>query len=160
MPGGSEPTITLTSPTNNATVPNSNPGLSATVTANGATINSVQFYLTDYYSYYTRPSQGVDYYLGQDASAPYAFNSMVWTAPTNLVRARLVYNGTNTIDSAPVSIATTNSSFAPWAWSPLEMHNYPSGASIQGNTFTLLGDGMNFLSRQVTGDCTLIGASG
>jgi hypothetical protein len=84
-------------------------------------------------------------------------NSMVWSAPTNLVRARLVYNGTSTIDSAPVSLATTNSTFAPWGWSPLEMHNYPSGASIQGNTFTILGDGMNFLSRQVNGDCTLIG---
>ena len=157
VPGVSEPSITLTSPTNNAILPNSNPGLIATVTANGATVNRVQFYLTDFYSYYTRPSRGVDYYLGQDASAPYGLNSMVWTAPTNLVRARLVYNGSKTVDSAPVSMATTNSTFAPWGWSPLEMHNYPSGASIQGNTYTLLGDGMNFLSRQVTGDCTLIG---
>jgi autotransporter-associated beta strand protein len=157
VPGNSEPTITLTSPTNNAAVPNSNPGLSASVSANGNTINSVRFYLTDYYSYYARPTQGVDYYLGQDASAPYTLNSMVWIAPTNLVRARLAYNGTNTIDSAPVSLATTNPSFAPWGWSPLEMHNYPAGASIQGNTFSMLGDGMNFLSRQVIGDCTLIG---
>jgi autotransporter-associated beta strand protein len=157
VPGGSEPTITLTSPANNAIIPNSHPGLSATVSANGATINSVRFYLTDYYSYYTRPSQGVDYYLGQDTVAPFNFNSMIWTAPTNLVRARLVYNSTNTIDSAPVSIATTNSSFGAWNWSPLEMHNYPSGANVQGNTFTLLGDGMNMLSRQVAGDCSFIG---
>ena len=84
MPSGSEPTITLTSPTNNAAVPNSNPGLSATVSANGNTINSVRFYLTDYYSYYARPAQGVDYYLGQDASAPYTLNSMVWIAPEQL----------------------------------------------------------------------------
>ncbi len=157
VPGGGEPTIVLAAPANNTTIPNSNPGLSATVSANGATINSIRFYLTDYYSYYTRPSQGVDYYLGQDTSAPFTFNSMIWTAPTNLVRARLVYNTTNTIDSAPVSIATTNVPFGAWAWSPLEMHNYPSGANIQGNTFTLLGDGMNLLSRQVTGDCTFIG---
>ena len=156
VPGGSEPTITLTSPTNNATVPNANPGLSATVSANGNTINAVQFYLTDYYSYYARPTQGADYYLGQDTSAPYMLNSMVWAAPTNLVRARLVYNGTSSIDSAPVSLATTNQAFAPWGWSPLEIHNYPSGASIQGNTYSMLGDGMNLLSRQVTGDCTLI----
>ena len=157
VPGGSEPTITLVSPTNNAVVPNFNPGLSATVTANGATVNSVRFYLTDYYSYYSRPSQGVDYFIGQDTVAPYGLNSMLWTAPTNLVRARLVYNGTNTIDSAPVSIATTNSSFGAWYWSPLEMHNYPSGANLRDNTLTLLGDGMNLLSRKVTGDCTLIG---
>jgi hypothetical protein len=111
VPGGSEPSITLNSPANNATLPSSNPGLSATVTANGATVNRVQFYLTDFYSYYTRPSRGVDYYLGQAASAPYVLNSMVWTAPTSLVRARLVYNGNSTIDSAPVTIATTNATF-------------------------------------------------
>ena len=156
VPGGTEPTITLTAPTNNAVVPNINPGLSAAVSANGATINSVRFYLTDFYSYYRRPSRGVDYFIGQDANAPYGFNSMIWTAPTNLVRARLVYNTTSTIDSAPVSIVTTNSAFGSWYWSPLEMHNYPSGASIQNNTLTMLGDGMNLLSRRVTGDCTLV----
>lgn len=156
VPGGSEPTITLIAPTNNAVVPNSNPGLSAAVSVNGATVNSVRFYLTDFYSYYRRPSRGVDYFIGQDASAPYVLNSMVWTAPTNLVRARLVYNTNYTIDSAPVSIATTNSAFGAWYWAPLEMHNYPSGASLQNNTLTLLGDGMNLLSRRVTGDCTLI----
>lgn len=156
-PGPSEPTIAITSPTADAAVPNSNPGLSALVTTNGATVSSVRFYLTDFYSYFYRPNQGVDYYLGQDATAPYALNTMVWSASTNLVRARLVYNGTNTLDSAPVRFATTNSTLAPWYWSPLEMHNYPSGASVQGNTCTLLGDGMNFLSRRVTGDCTLVG---
>jgi len=156
VPVGNEPTIALTAPTNNATIPNANPGLSATVAPNGATINSVRYYLTDFYSYYARPSSGVDYYLGQSLTAPYDFNSMIWIAPTNLVRARLVYNGNNMIDSAPVRIATTNSSFGAWSWTPLEMHNYPSGASIQNNTFTLLGDGMNLLSRRVTGDCTLV----
>lgn len=156
VPAGSEPTITLATPTNNATVQNSNPGLSATVVTNGATINSVRYYLTDYYSYYERPSQGADYYLGQSLLAPYNLNTMIWSAATNLVRARLVYNGTNMIDSAPVTITTTNSSFGAWYWTPLEMHNYPSGANIQGNSYAMLGDGMNLLSRQVTGDCTLI----
>ena len=157
VPGANEPIFTLTSPTNNAIVPNFDPGLNAVVSANGNTINSVQFYLTDSYSYYARPAQGVDYYLGQTVRAPYSLNSMVWIAPSNLVRARLVYNGNRTIDSPPISLATTNPAFAPWGWSPLEMHNYPSGASAPGNTLALLGDGMNFLSRQVTGDCTLIG---
>ena len=157
VPGVSEPTISLATPTNNTVLPNAAPGLSATVSANGATVNSVRFYLTDYYSYYTRPSQGVDFYIGQDTSTPFTFNSMIWTATTNLVRARLVYNGTNTIDSAPVSITTTNPALGAWNWAPLEMHNYPSGVSVSGNTETVMGDGMNFLSRQVTGDCTLVG---
>ena len=60
-------------------------------------------------------------------------------------------------DPVPVSFTTTNATLTPWIWSPLEMHNYPSGASAQGNTLTLLGDGMNMLSRQVTGDCTVVG---
>ena len=157
IPGAGEPTIAITSPAGGAVVPSSSPGFGATVSANGATVNRVQFYLTDFYSYFHRPNQGVDYYLGQDASAPYALNNMVWAAPTNLVRARLVYNQTNTIDSAPVSFATTNPVLAPWYWSPMEVHNYPSGASVEGNKLTLLGDGMNLLSRRVTGDCTLIG---
>jgi autotransporter-associated beta strand protein len=157
VPGAGEPTITLTTPADNASVINSSPGLAAAVTSNGATINSVQYYLTDYYSYYQRPTAGVDYYIGQDASAPFAFNSMIWTAPTNLVRARVTYNGTNTLDSAPIRLITTNGSFGAWSWSPLEMHNYPSGAGIQNNTYTILGDGMNMLSRRVTGDCMFIG---
>ena len=156
VPGGGEPTITLTAPTNNAAVPNVNPGLCATVAPNGATVNSVRFYLTDYYSYYARPSHGVDYFIGSAAGSPYVLNTMLWTAPSNQVRARLVYNTTNTLDSAPIRIVTTNSAFGDWCWSPLEMHNYPSGASIQNNAFALVGDGMNLLSRQVTGDCTLI----
>ncbi len=157
VPTGTEPVITLATPTSGATIPNFNPGLSASVTANGATVNSVQFFLTDFYSYYPRPSSTTDYYLGQDTTLPFTLNSLIWTAPTNLVRARLVYNSTNTIDSAPASIATTNGSFGAWFWSPLEMHNYPSGANKSGNTFNILGDGMNMLSRQVTGDCTFIG---
>ena len=157
VPTGTEPVITLATPANGATIPNFNPGLSASVTANGATVNSVQFFLTDFYSYYPRPSSTTDYYLGQDTTLPFTLNSLIWTAPTNLVRARLVYNSTNTIDSAPASIATTNGSFGAWFWSPLEMHNYPSGANKSGNTFNILGDGMNMLSRQVTGDCTFIG---
>jgi autotransporter-associated beta strand protein len=156
LPAGGEPAITMSSPTNNATLLNSSPGLSATVLTNGAPVYSVQFWLTDFYSYYARPNRGVDYFVGLAGGAPSLFNAMLWTAPSNLVRARLVYNGTNTVDSAPVAIATTNASFGAWYWSPLEMHNYPSGAAIQGGALALMGDGMNLMSRRVTGDCTLV----
>ncbi|MEO5914566.1 MAG: MBG domain-containing protein [Luteolibacter sp.] len=157
VPSGSEPAVTLNSPANNATVVNSSTGVSASVTANGATINSVQYFLTDKYSYYPRPNKAPDYYVGQDATAPYDLSSMVWTAASNPVRARVVYNGTSTIDSQAITITTTNPSLGAWNWNPLEMHNYPSGASVQGNKVTMVGDGMNLMSRQATGDCTLIG---
>lgn len=156
VPGASEPGITLATPTNNAVLPNSSPGISTSVSANGNTINRVQFLLTDFYSYYPRPGRGADYLIGQDSAEPFDFNSLVWIAPSNLVRARLVYNTTNTIDSAPVSIGTTNGAFGAWYWSPLEMHNYPSGVGVQSGNLALLGDGFNLLSRRVTGDCTLV----
>lgn len=156
VPEDGEPAVSLGTLTNPATLLSSSPGFGATVTPNGAVVNSVQFLLTDFDSYYTRPSRGVDYFIGQDTSAPYLFNAMVWSAPTNLARARLVYNGTRTIDSPPLTVALTNAPFAPWFWLPLEMHNYPSGAAIEGGTLSLLGDGMNFMSRRVTGDCTLV----
>jgi autotransporter-associated beta strand protein len=154
---GSEPSVALTAPANNASVVNSSTGVSAAVTANGATINSVQYFLTDNYSYYPRPNKAPDYFVGQDATAPYDLTSMVWTSASNPIRARVVYNGTNTIDSPAISITTTNPSLGDWIWNPLEMHNYPSGASVQGNKVSMIGDGMNLMSRQVTGDCTLIG---
>lgn len=153
--GTGEPTVSITSPLANASVDNASANVSAMVNANGTTVNNVRFYLSDFYSYFYRPNQWVDYPLGEDATTPYSLNSMVWTAPVNQVRARVTYNDTHTIDSAPVTFATTNSSVAPWTWSPLEVHNYPSGASAQNDKVTLLGDGMNLLSRTVSGDCTL-----
>ncbi|BCU79798.1 hypothetical protein llg_45130 [Luteolibacter sp. LG18] len=156
-PGASEPVITMSAPANGATVVNSSPGLSAAVTANGATINSVQFYMTGDKPYYPRPDKSAGYFIGQDTTAPYEFNSQVWTAGTNQVRARLVYNGNRTIDSEPITITTTNTALGSWTWDPLEVHNYSTGASVLGDKVSLIGDGMNLMSRQATGDCTIIG---
>ncbi|MCX6906330.1 MAG: autotransporter-associated beta strand repeat-containing protein, partial [Verrucomicrobia bacterium] len=157
VPAGSEPVITLTAPANSATLCSSNFTTSAIVSSNGVTANSVRFYLSSFSSYYSRPSQAFDYYLGQDASPPYALNSFVWAAPTNALRARLVYNATNVMDSAVSTFATTNMSVAPWQLSVLEIRNYPTGVKVQGGACTLLGDAMNLLTRQVTNDCTLMG---
>ena len=157
VPGGSEPTITISMPGNGATVLNGSPGFLPTVTANGNPINSVQYFLTDYSYYYFSANPLVDYYLGQNSVAPYGLNTMMWTAPTNAIRARLVYNGTNILDSAPVVFASTNSATGSWTWTPLDLHDYPSGADLSANSLTLAGNNMNLLSRQVIGDCTLIG---
>ena len=94
--------------------------------------------------------------IGQDTTLPFNFNSLIWTAPTNLVRARLVYNGTNTIDSAPVAIAITNGSFGAWFGRRWKCTTIPPARRKSGNTFNMVGDGMNMLSRQVTGDCTFV----
>jgi len=154
-PAAAEPSISLTVPS--GPVGDLAPGFQASVNANGNTVNTVQYFLTEYSSYYPRPSQGVDYFAGSVTAAPYSFNSLIWAAPTNQVRARVFYNGSRSIDSAPVVFTSTNAPTGKWYWTPLEMHDYPSAGSVQGTSLALLGDGMNLLSRVVTGDCVLIG---
>ncbi|EEF63380.1 Ig-like domain-containing protein [Pedosphaera parvula] len=143
VPGGSEPTITLSSPANGTTVSGVNVPLSASVNANGATINKVQFYVGDNY-------------WAQDSVAPYSANGFFWATNNNPIRARLLYNGTNLLDSAVNLVATTNQALTPWQFGQIFFHSHPNGASIQGGTYSVIGDGMNLLSRQVSGDCTLI----
>jgi len=143
VPGGSDPSVTLTSPTNGSTMADVNVPLNATVTANGNTVNKVQFY------------NGSSVWA-QDTTAPYAMNSFFWASNTNTVRARLVYNGSNTVDSAVNTVATTNMTLTPWQYNQVFYHFQPNGASIQGGTYSLIGDGVNLLTRQVSGDCTFI----
>jgi len=112
--------------------------LSASVTANGNTINSIQFYVGNNY-------------WAQDASAPYSVNSFFWNNNNNPVRARAFYNGTNIIDSTANLVTTTNMTLAPWQFGQIFYHNDPNGASIAGGTYSLIGDGMNLLTRQVSG---------
>jgi autotransporter-associated beta strand protein len=142
VPGG-EPVVSITSPTNGAVTSGASVSLSAAVTANGNTINNVQFYVGNNY-------------WAQDAAAPYNVSSFFWNNNNNPIRARVFYNGTNVIDSAANSVTTTNMTLAPWQFGQIFYHNYPNGASIASGTYSLIGDGMNLLTRQVSGDCTLI----
>jgi hypothetical protein len=86
------PTITLTAPTNGATyMVATNISLVANVIANNQNLVRVEFYA------------GANL-IGQAAVPPYA---VTWTnAPAGnyLLTARAVFNGTNTVDSAPVGI--------------------------------------------------------
>jgi len=143
VPGGSEPTISLTSPTNGVTISGAGVPLSAAVTANGNTINSVWFY------------NGNNYWA-QDTSAPYSTSSLFWDSNTNQIHARLYYNSTNIIDSPVNLVTTTNQTLAPWQFGQVFFHDYPSGASIQSGTYSMIGDGVDLLTRQVSGDCTII----
>ena len=54
------------------------------------------------------------------------------------------------------SVTTTNAAIAPWQYGQIFYHNQPNGVSVQGGTYSLIGDGVNLLTRQVSGDCTLI----
>lgn len=143
VPGGNEPGISLTSPTNGVTVSGASVPLSASVTANGNTITKVQFF-------------NGDNYWAQDTSSPYTASSFFWDRNNNPIRARLYYNNTNVIDSAVNLLNTTNQSLAPWQFGQVFFHDYPSGASIQSGTYSMIGDGVDLLTRQVSGDCTII----
>ena len=143
LPGGSEPAVTLAAPTNNATLCGSNVTFSASVITNGVTVNKVQFYVGDNY-------------WGQSTALPFSLNSFCWTKPNNPMRARLFYNSSYTLDSPQNIVTTTNMSLTPWTLSVIGDHVYPVGAKTVGGTYTILGDGLNLLTRQVSGDCTLV----
>ena len=143
VPGLGEPSISVSSPASGATIANANVQMSAAVTPNGNIINTVQFYVGNNY-------------WAEAATAPYSLNFIFWASPTNALRARLFYNTTNLIDSAVNLVNTTNMTLAPWQFRQIFYHYLPSGARIQAGTYSIIGDGMDLLTRQATGDCTLI----
>lgn len=144
-PGGSDPAIALATPANGATVSGASVPLTATITPNGATINKVQ--------YYSGPVL-----LGEATAAPYTVNAFMGASGTNQLRARLYYNGSYTTDSGPqTALTTTNMDVTPWTLTAIgSQHFYPTGGKIAGDTVSLSGDSVNTMTRQVTGDCTLI----
>ena len=141
-PSGTQPTVVISSPGAGATVAGASVPLGATITPNGNTINNVQFYVGNNY-------------WAQDAGAPYSLSSFFWDS-TNAIRARVFYNSTNIVDSAANTVVTTNQNLAPWQFGQIFYHNLPDGAAIQGGTYSMIGDGMNLLTREVSGNCTLI----
>lgn len=143
VPAAGEPSITLVAPTNGAVLSGANVALDAAVTANGNVPDRVQFYLGNNF-------------WGQTNAAPYAQTALFWASPTNAVRARITYNGTNSIDSSVNLVATTNMTLSPWQLTQAFYHNQPNGGKIEDGTYSLIGDGMNLLVRPASGDCTLI----
>jgi len=93
-------------------------GLAATVTTNGNTIIKVQFY-----NFTTN-------LIGEDLAPPYAYSWTNVSAGNYSVQARLVYNGTLTVNSASANLVVTN---LPPVFTGYAVH--PAG------TFTVSGTG-------------------
>jgi hypothetical protein len=90
------PSVVLTSPTNNAVFSAANPvNLAATVSTNGNTIVGVQF------------CANTSNLIAQ-VTSPYAYAWSNANAGASTVFARLVFNGSNTVDSSMVNITVTN----------------------------------------------------
>ena len=144
VPAGSEPAITLTSPASGTTICGSNISLNVSITTNGTTLSKVQYFVGGYF-------------LGQSAVAPFASTAFYGPSTNGLFRARLFYNAGYTLDTLPQTLlATTNMDVSPWQLTPLEFHNYPTGARVAGANLSLTGDSVNLLTRQMTGDGTFI----
>jgi hypothetical protein len=90
------PTVALTSPANNDVFSAANPiPLSVSITTNGNFIGDVQYYVNTNY-------------LIAEAAAPYTYSWTNANAGLSTLFARLIFNGSNTVDSAPISITITN----------------------------------------------------
>jgi hypothetical protein len=90
------PLVTLTSPANDSVFSAANAvNLAATVTTNGNSIVGVQFY-----------SNGSN--LIAQVTAPFTYAWSNASAGASTLLARLVFNGSNTVDSSTVNITVTN----------------------------------------------------
>jgi hypothetical protein len=143
VPSGAEPTIALTSPTDGSSVGGAEVLLSAEVVPNGASVEKVRFYIGGTY-------------WGEDSTAPFELNSFLWAAADNAIHARVFYDTGHTLDSPQSIVTTTDMDMSPWENAAAGEHTYPQGARTISGTHTLLGDGLHLLSRQVSGDCTII----
>jgi hypothetical protein len=113
------PLIALTAPANNTIFSAANPvNLAAAVTTNGNIIAGVQFY--------SNTSN-----LISQVTAPYTYAWSNASAGASTVFARLVFNGTNTIDSSSVNITVTN---PPPSTAGIE--------SVNGQTLSISGSGL------------------
>ena len=90
------PSVVLTSPSNNAVLSAANPlNLAASVVTNGNNVVGVQFY------------SDTSNLIAQ-VTAPYTYAWSNANAGASTIFARLVFNGTNTVDSSTVNITVTN----------------------------------------------------
>lgn len=142
------PTIALTSPTGGAsfTLPTTI-NLAATVTANGNTIDKVQFF-----------SNGSTL-IGEDTSSPYTYNWTDATRGSHTLTARLVYNGTSTLDSAGANITILGLP-TPWLTGDIGSGIAAGSASETNGLYTVSGagnisgtaDNFRFVYQTLSGD--------
>lgn len=91
------PQVVLTSPSNqSALLAPATVNLAATVVSNGNFISSVQFY------------SNAAHLLGEDFAPPYVFGWSNIDAGSYQLRARVLFNGSNAVDSAVVNLLVTN----------------------------------------------------
>jgi hypothetical protein len=123
------PSIALTSPTNDASY--ASPAtihLSASASAPGHTITKVQFYA------------GTNL-VNEDSSAPYEYDWTAVNAGSYSIVARLVYDGSSTVDSAPVTVLVEDLP-GPWAAGDIGSVSAKGTVSVTNGVYTVEGAGV------------------
>ena len=84
--------------------------------------------------------------------------AILWGGGGQLIRARLIYQGNRTIDSAPFEVPKipTTDQYGPFQLTQLEHHLYPMACSADATSITLVGESMGLLTKPLTGDGTVI----
>jgi hypothetical protein len=138
------PGVTLNAPGGGATfLAPAAINLAASVTTNGNTVNKVQFY------------SGATL-LGEALSAPFALPWSGVAAGTYSLKARLIYNGSNTLDSAVASVTVTNPAPAVALTAPLDGAAWIAPATINF-TASVITNGNTIDKVQFYSGATLVG---
>ncbi len=138
--------------------------LLAEVSPKTVAIDRIEYYATnsrfDYYS--AQGARSADYLLAESKSPGQSVPAVIWGGEDDMIHARLIYNKTQTIDSAPFKLPKTTSQSPsanaanPPVLTQLEHHLYPMAYSEDGNTVTLVGESMGLLTKPMTGNGTFI----
>ncbi|MFD0893907.1 DUF3472 domain-containing protein [Luteolibacter ambystomatis] len=151
VPTGGEPTITLTSPANGATVAADAASLTASVNPASQTLQSVRFYNKD-------TCWGAAYSSTASGANRLFASSELLGAGANHLRARLVYgsSGQYTLDSPTIDITVTQPGISPWQFSAIGSHVFQAASSVSNNVHTLVGDNLNFNWQLISGNTTIV----
>ena len=136
--------------------------LSLTADATPATtaVDRIEYYATDpdfdYYS--AQGAHGAEYFLGHATSGVEPVPAILWGGGRQLIRARMIYRGNRSIDSAPFAIPSIplENRYGPFQLSQLEHHLYPMACAADADSVTLVGESMGLLTKPISGDCTII----
>lgn len=134
--------------------------LSSEVAPAGLAVDRVEYYATnsgfDYYS--AQGAHGAEYFLGSAKSAADPVPAVLWGGGDQLIRARVIYQGDRSIDSAPFEIPKIplETQHGPFQLTQLEHHLYPMACAADATGVTLVGESMGLLTKPLTGDGSVV----
>ena len=150
-PAAGEPTVTLSSPTSDTTVPADAAMPTAVVSASDKPLQAVRFYDG-------ATCRGVAYAPTVSGENRIFKTNEPLGAGVNHLKARLVYGdaGRYTADSPAVSVTLTQPAIRPWTFTAIGKQAFRSSSRVSGGTHTIVGDNLNLDWQLVTGDTTLV----